>query len=222
MVTEAATSEALLAAIRAGETARAQDILEQRPELASAIGPDGLSALMTALYHNQSAIAQTLLTRRAAESLTVHEAAAVGALPRLEELVTGDPSLVNAWSVDGFQPLGLAAFFGQPAAVSLLLERGAEVNTRARHQFGVAAIHAALAGPTPEVARALVAAGADVNATQSGGETPLHETAFSGYLELSQFLLDQGADRTARNDQGRTPADVARERGHAEVAALLD
>src|SRR5262249_38101135 len=138
-------------------SARVDQLLDQHPDLASATAPDGLSALMTALYHNQPNIARALLARRPPASLSIHEAAAVGALPRLQEVLAEDPSTVNAWSVDGFQPLGLAAFFGQPAAVEVLLAAGAEVNTKARHQFGVAAIHAALAGPTPEVARQLVA-----------------------------------------------------------------
>jgi uncharacterized protein len=221
MVTDTATQDALFAAIRAGDAARVQTLLEDRPELVSTTNAEGLSPLMTALYFNQSAIAHLLLARLPAESLTIHEAAAVGALPRLEQLLADDPATVNTWSADGFQPLGLAAFFGQPAAVELLLGRGAEVNTRARHRFGVMALHAALAGPTPQIARTLIAAGADVNAAQNSGETALHETAFNGALELTRLLLEHGADRAARNEQGRTPAEVARERGHIAVAELL-
>ena len=221
MVTDTATQDALFAAIRAGDAARVQALLEERPELVSTTNAEGLSPLMTALYFNQSAIAQLLLARLPAESLTIHEAAAVGALPRLEQVLADDPAAVNTWSADGFQPLGLAAFFGQPAAVELLLGRGGEINTRARHRFGVTALHAALAGPTPEIAHTLIVAGADVNAAQNSGETALHETAFNGALELTRLLLEHGADRAARNDQGRTPAEVARERGHTAVAELL-
>src|SRR5205085_2213331 len=139
---------------------------------------------------------QLLLARLPADSLTIHEAASVGAVSRLEALLADDPSAVNAWSSDGFQPLGLAAFFGQRQAVELLLARGGQVNTPARHRFGVTALHAALAGPAPDLARVLIAAGADVNAAQNSGETPLHETAFNGSIELTQLLLEQGADRS--------------------------
>ncbi len=180
-----------------------------------------LSPIMDALYHGRGDDAQRLLDAAGAGSLTIHEAAAMGIVPRLERLLGDDPASANAWSPDGFQPLGLACFFGRRAAAELLLARGGEVNTAARHPFHVTALHAALASPEPGFAAELIAAGADVNARQQGGETPLHETAYSGSVDLTRLLLEHGADRSARNEQGKTPADVAAERGHPDVAALL-
>src|SRR5262249_19685720 len=182
----------------------------------------GLSPLMVALYHNAPAIADLLLGRLPQDSLTLHEAAATGNAARLEQLLAQDPQAVNAWSPDGFQPLGLAAFFGRTEASELLLHRGGDVNTPARHPFGVTALHAALASPKPEFARVLIAAGADVNAAQSGGETPLHEAAFNGYLELARFLLEHGANPAATDSKGRTPIELAREREQTAVAELLE
>gem|GEM_PF-5588907 len=43
----------------------------------------------------------------------------------------------------------------------------------------------------------------------------------NGHLESAKILLAAGADLTALDPQGRTPAEVARTRGHAEVAAFL-
>jgi ankyrin repeat protein len=139
----------------------------------------------------------------------------------VETILATDPAAVNAWSPDGFQPLGLAAFFGREAALDLLLARGGEINTVARHPFGVNALHAALAGPRPDLGRRLIEAGADVNAAQRSGTTPLHETAFNGSLELTQLLLEHGANPAATNGQGVTPEAVARERGHTALADLL-
>ena len=177
---------------------------------------------MDALYHGRSDDAQRLLAESGPERLSIHEAAALGVVPRLEQLLAQNPSDVNAWSTDGFQPLQLAAFFGRPEAVELLLARGAELSTPARHQFHVTALHAALAGPTPEVARALVAAGADVNARQQGGVTPLQEAAANGAVDLVRLLLEHGADPAARDDNGRTAADWARERGQTAVLEILE
>jgi uncharacterized protein len=215
------SAEQLFEAIRAGDAARAQELIGAQPRLLTARSAEGLSPLISALYFNRLELARWLMERLPADSLTIHDAAAIGDTTRLEHVLAADSSAVNAWSPDGFQPLGLAAFFGHAEAVDLLLARGAEVNTRARHRFGVAAINAALAGPTPEIARALVAAGADVNAAQNSGETPLHATAFNGALELTRFLLEHGANPAAKNDQGQTPADIARARGHTDVAELL-
>jgi ankyrin repeat protein len=221
MTTQASTSEQLFQAIQSDDAERVQQLLVQQPDVARATNSDGLSPLLMALYFNRTAIAQQIQARVPADTLTIHEAAATGAVARVTQLADADPSAVNSWSPDGFQPLGLAAFFGQAEVVDALLPRGAEVNTRARHTFGVAAINAALAGPKPDIARTLIAAGADVNSPQNSGETPLHATAFRGNVELTQFLLDQGANRAARNSDGKTPADIARERGHNDVAELL-
>ena len=181
-----------------------------------------MSPLLDALYHGRRDEADRLLTERGAESLTIHEAAAMGVVARIEQLIGDDPAAVNSFALDGFQPLGLAAFFGRRDAAELLLEGGGDVNMPSRNAQGVTALHAALSSPDPSFAIALVGGGADVNARQASGVTPLHETAYNGDLDLTRFLLEHGADPTARYGQGRTPAEYARERGHAAVAEQLE
>ena len=70
--------------------------------------------------------------------------------------------------------------------------------------------------------RALVQAGADVNA--HGGVkqcTPLHMAARRGNVEVAEALLDCGADLEARDSLGETPLRRAVNCGKAGVAALL-
>lgn len=212
----------LFAAITAGDRQRASALVAAQPRLATTPDASGLSPLLQALYHGQAEIAADLLRAAPPEALSVHDAAAAGLTDRLEQILARDPAAVNAWGADGFPPLALAAFFGQRSAVELLLRHGAEVSAHARHPFQVTALHAALAGPQPDLARLLVDAGADVNARQQGGFTPLHTTAQNSQLELTRLLLDRGADARAQNDQGQTPADLARAAGHTAVAELLD
>lgn len=214
--------QTLLAAIAAADRATVRRVLATEPACASQPTPEGLSPLRLALYEQQSAIAQDLLAVLPVEALSVHDAAAAGVLERLATLLAADASAANTLASDGFPPLALAAYFGQRGAVELLLRHGADVRAVARNDFGVTALHAALAGPDPDVARLLVAAGADVNARQSGNSTPLHSTAANGYLELTHLLLERGADPQARNAAGRTPAEVARQSGHAAVADALE
>ena len=68
-------------------------------------------------------------------------------------------------------------------------------------------MHRATATPFARVIAAFVGAGADVNAPDCGGSTPLHAAAgrFVG-TALAAALLDAGADLTARDSQGGTPA----------------
>ena len=74
----------------------------------------------------------------------------------------------------------------------------------------------------PEVVRALVRAGADVNAR--GGVTraaALHMAARRGHVEIARALLDCGADIAARDSKGDTPVERARNCRKETVARLL-
>jgi uncharacterized protein len=216
------TTPTLFDAITSGDRTTVQSMLATDARVATAVDTNGLSPLLIALYHHQPAIAADLLQAVPPEMLSVHEAAAAGVVGRLQQMLQNDDaSAANAWAPDGFSPLALAAFFGRPEAVELLLEYGAQVKAVSRHPSGVTALHAALAGPQPDIARVLIAAGADVNARQRGGFTPLHTAAQNGSLELSQLLLDHGADPNAATDDGRTPADLARAAGHTHLAERL-
>src|SRR5437773_241269 len=117
MAAETASTDQLFSAIAAGDTAQVTRALDADPALAATPNAEGVSPLLWSLYTGHRDIADTLLTRLPETSLTVHEAAATGRLARLTTLLDAAPESVNAWSPDGFQPLGLAAFFGQPDAV---------------------------------------------------------------------------------------------------------
>ena len=179
----------------------------------------GLSPAMQALYRGETAAAERLVP----DEPNIFEAAAFGRVRRLRKLLDAEPELARAYSGDGFTALHLAAFFGRPEGVALLLERGADVNAVATsEQIGpVQPLHSAAAMRQLESARLLVERGADVNAGQAGGYTPLHEAAANGDDELARLLLAAGADPRSRNEDGRTPADLAAERGHEGVLTLL-
>ncbi len=212
-------SQPFLDAVRAGDEAAAELMLAGDPALAGARDGRGTTAVLLALYHGHPVLARSLAARRA--DLDIFEAAALGALERARGLLDADPALAGAYAEDGFYPLGLAAFFGQPAMVELLLARGAPVDAVARNGTRVMALHAAVAARDLESARLLLAHGADARATQADGFTPLHGAAQNGQLELVELLLAHGADPSARSSGGHTPLDLAQAQGHGEVERRL-
>jgi len=154
-----------------------------------------MSELLQAIYRGDQARADELLAGD--PELDVFEAAAVGRVDRLRELLDADRSLANAWADDGFQPLGLASFFGHVDAARLLVERGAEVNSASRNDFKVMPLHSAAATGDPDVryelAKLLLEHGAEPNARQQDGFTPLMAADQHGDDRLRSLLLEYGA-----------------------------
>lgn len=215
------STAAFFAAIREGNSAALETLLAGDPSLRTA-DQDGVSAVLFALYHGQEALARRFVRDGALPGF--FEAAALGDLGRVAELLAADPALASAHTPDGFGALGLAAFFGHERVVALLA-RWCDPNTPSANGMRVAPLHSAAATRRPEAAvamtRALLAHGADPDLRQQGGYTALHAAAAAGQAELVQVLLDHGADRAARTDAGQTAADLAREKGHADLADAL-
>ena len=59
-----------------------------------------------------------------------------------------------------------------------------------------------------DIARLLVAKGADVEVRNAYGATPLITACAVGFFSVVQVLLEAGADATATNARGRNAADV--------------
>ena len=125
--------------------------------------------------------------------LDVFGAAALGRRERVAELLEADPGLANAFAADGFQPLGLAVFFGHPDTAALLVERGADVSTPSRNDFGVTPLHSACAARDLATVRLLLERGADPNVPQPSGFTPLDAAREHGDEELERLLREFGA-----------------------------
>src|SRR5262245_38701390 len=80
---------------------------------------------------------------------------------------------------------------------------------------------AAMAGDR-EAVRALLKQGADVNAAQGDGTTPLHWAARRGDVELAQMLLYAGANvRATTRLGGWTPLLMAAQLGHVKMIETL-
>jgi uncharacterized protein len=207
--------EAMIEAVRGGHADAVVALLAGDPSLASARDEQGLSAVLLALYHRHDAVREALLA--ADPELDVLDAAALGRVDRLRELLAADPESLNARSPDGFTPLHYAAFFGGADAVAALLAAGAPADADAGNRLQVRPLHSAVALGDHGAVLALLRAGADPNVRQQGGITPLHGAAHADDPELVRMLLEHGADPSLTADDGRD----ARAMAGARTAPLL-
>ncbi len=207
----------LFDAIAAGDAETAVSLLAADPELGGQRHESGPTPVLFALYQRQPELARQLARHR---PLDLAEAAALDQVDRVAELLDeGEP--VDGHTPDGFTPLHLAAYFGAPRVAALLLSRGADVAAVAANPMRIQALHAAAAGRWLKIATALLAAGADPDARQQGGYTPLMAAGASGDTGIARALLAAGADPALTNDTGKRAADLARERGADALAGEL-
>jgi ankyrin repeat protein len=181
----------IVEAIKSGDRSRAAELLTADPGIAEGRTPEGVSYIALAMYHRQPDIASLLAAPR--NDLDIFEACAMGYGDRVRELVVADPDLVNSFSPDGFTPVALAAYFGYPEVVQVLIDAGADVNVQARNPMKVAAIHAAVSGRNTPIVKMLLHAGADPNLQQQQGYTPLQAAVANHDQAIVDLLKAYGA-----------------------------
>ena len=159
-----------------------------------------MTQLLEALYRGDRDRVAELLAQE--PELYVFEAAAFGRTDRLLELLGQDRDGANAYGDDGFQPLGLACFFGHVEAARVLLDHGADPNTLARNEHvKTNALHAAAAsenkGPEVryELCKLLLEHGADPGIPQGGSEFRAIDAARQNSDEELERLLDARSGR---------------------------
>ena len=72
-----------------------------------------------------------------------------------------------------------------------------------------------------EVVKVLLDAGADINAKDVYGFTPISWAAARGHIEVVRFLLDNGADVKVRDRYGNSVLIGAVKGGHSQIVNLL-
>jgi ankyrin repeat protein len=139
-------------------------------------------------------------------------------VPYRTKLDRGGDSVMGA----GTTPLIRAAKAGDAAVIRLLLEKGA--NARATTRNGVNAVMMAANVGTREEDMTgrnktereaiesialLLAAGADINGSDTQGRTAAHGAALWGLTDVIRFLHQKGARFDAKDKRGFTPLDTA-------------
>jgi ankyrin repeat protein len=145
----------------------------------------------------------------------LHSAAEAGRLV-ITRLLLDNQADIDALDDQGHTPLYLAIMAGRTQVADLLLERGARFDpTRL--------LHAAVRNRVGDrdVIRFLAERGADLNAPDDTGETPLIQAIRLRDRWLAKLLIAQGADVNAPDAGGRSPLGWARSTDNEEIARLL-
>ena len=110
----------------------------------------------------------------------------------------------------GYTPLRWAAVRGNKEVVQLYVAKGADIS-----------LHEAAACGLRDFIDKKLSEGADINALNQDGRTPLHQAVFTENVETIEYLIDRGADVNTKNSSDETPLDLAVERGLDRVATFL-
>jgi uncharacterized protein len=182
----------------------------------------------------------------AAETSNIFEAISAGDLDGVKELVAHDPALAAARDEQGLSAVTQAAYHWHGEIVDCLLATEPELDAfeaatvgrterfrelvetdpelaTAFSPDGFTALHLASFFGHEEIARLLLAAGADAGAVarNSMRVQPLHSAAATRQLEIARLLIEAGADVNEPQEGGFTPLHEAALNDDVELARLL-
>ena len=172
-----------------------------------------------------------------------------GETERFKQLLHERPDLVNARNENGDSLLISAAYMGRNDLFDLLLEKGAGVSLYEASAVGLAdraqehvekdpslvntyshdgwtPLHLASFFGHMEIARLLLARGADVNARSKSTRfakenTPLHAAAANRQVGVAEILIAHGADVNAKDGSGYTPLALAADSKNDLLVVIL-
>lgn len=118
-----------------------------------------------------------------------------------------------------FSALHLAAYFGLSESASILLRKGADVdslNFNRQTPLWFAAMHG-----HASVVKVLLENNADIERRDKNGTTPLYIASKEGHEAVVSMLLDNNAKFESSNRHRKTPLHIAAENGHEAVVRIL-
>ena len=140
----------------------------------------------------------------------------------LNEGASINATLVNEESSQN--ALALALDGKHTATARVLLERGAYANATSNQPSGARLIHTVAKnsgwGQIPNLTL-LLEKGADLEAKNTDGQTPLVLGIQADNTETVEYLVEQGADLETRDANGQTPLIAAVQRHRSEILTLL-
>ena len=126
---------------------------------------------------------------------------------------------VNSHGIDGLSPLTVASRKGHTNIVKMLLDSGADTETR--DSAVRTALWYATASGWIDVLDALIARGADVDALDYRRRSPLCQAAILGHVDVAKRLIQRGAKITGKEGDCDDPLSCAAIWGKQKVEEIL-
>lgn len=114
----------------------------------------------------------------------------------------------------------IAAAMGMDDIVKLLIHNRENINIKDLAD-GSTPLHNALKNGHENIAKFLIAEGADINASDRDGTKPLHLAVMKGFLKVAELLIAKGANVNCHNEDLMYPLHYAALYGHKETVKLL-
>lgn len=227
----------------AGDLAKVRYLLEKGASVTTKSQYGRTPLLIAATYDGSVEIGRLMIAKGAdvrakdQSGATVLNAAAAANNIKLARLLLDKGADVNSMDGAGFNPLMIAAANGDRSAplVKLLIERGAAVNGACidsvemmkNGPIGIGKLTALLVAAgqgSYQTVESLLKAGANVNATDIRGMTPLMLAITTDHPDarIVRLLLEKGADRNLKSLKAETALDWAKKYQNPEIMRALD
>ena len=209
-----------LRAVHCGHQACISILLDNGADV-NAVSLEGCNAVELALSNQQKAMASFLIgTGYFEQAMSIHTAVTSGTSSQVALVLDTQPSLLNDKDSERQLPIHRAARAGKDDAVSVLLQRGADVES-ADDQGNTALMYAACYNQK-QAARILLQNGAKIRAVNKQGWAPIHfATSFCDQPTMAEVLLEEGASIEEKTSVGDTPLHRACFNGKVEVVKYL-
>ena len=89
-------------------------------------------------------------------------------------------------------------------------------------QHGMAPLHYMAIEGSEDIFKLLLNKGADISLPDNKGKVALHHACENNCLPLIKFILDFSPNVNVKDNYGRTPLDLAKEKDHTAVVAILE
>ncbi|MBF0396096.1 MAG: ankyrin repeat domain-containing protein [Desulfobacterales bacterium] len=134
---------------------------------------------------------------------------------KISEILKIAPQLANGKFDDGTPYI--MAVLGSPDILKIFIDNGADPNSKVQE---VPLLYNTIGTGNIEGSKILLNAGADPNAIEPSGASPIFTAIAQNHLNLVKLLIENGAD-LKQPYKDRTPLQFAREKGKNEIAEFL-